>query len=65
MLKIIQKLWAAVYDLLLYIDGNRKKSLESIHQDLDVIEYMCRPYAGDDVEVTPLPSSYDGGDGDD
>mgnify|MGYP000459084920 CR=1 FL=1 len=50
-LKIIAKLWSAVYDLLFYIDGKSNKSLDQIHNDLDVIEAMCRPYAdADDVE---------------
>lgn len=50
-LRIIAKLWSAIYDLLLYIDGNSNKSLEEIHEELDVIEMMCRPYADtDDVE---------------
>lgn len=50
-LRIIAKLWSAVYDLLLYIDGNSSKSLEEIHEELDVIEMMCRPYADtDDVD---------------
>ena len=50
-LKIIAKLWSAVYDLLFYIDGKSNKSLDQIHNDLDVIEAMCRPYADtDDVE---------------
>lgn len=50
-LRIIAKLWSAVYDLLLYIDGNSSKSLEKIHEELDVIEMMCRPYADtDDVD---------------
>lgn len=50
-LKIIAKLWSAVYDLLFYIDGKSNKSLDQIHNDLDVIEAMCRQYAdADDVE---------------
>ena len=50
-LKIIAKLWSAVYDLLLYIDGKTNKSLSQIHNDLDIIEAMCRPYADtDDAE---------------
>ena len=39
-LKIIAKLWSAVYDLLFYIDGKSNKSLDQIHNDLDVIEAM-------------------------
>lgn len=50
-LRIIAKLWSAVYDLLLYINGNSSKSLDEIHEELDVIEMMCRPYADtDDVD---------------
>lgn len=44
-LRIIARLWRAIYDLLFYIDGNTKKTLEQIHMDLDEIEVMCRPYA--------------------
>jgi len=54
MLKIISRLWSVIYDLLLYIDGNRRKSLEEIHAELDVIEMQCRPYAdADDIENIP------------
>ncbi len=50
-LRIIAKLWSAIYDLLLYIDGNSSKSLDEIHEELDVIEMMCRPYAdADDID---------------
>lgn len=50
-LRIIAKLWSAIYDLLLYIDGNSSKSLDEIHEELDVIEMMCRPYADtDDID---------------
>ncbi|MDO4650193.1 MAG: hypothetical protein Q4B26_16260 [Eubacteriales bacterium] len=47
-LKIIARLWSAVYDLLFYIQGTGKKTLEEIHSDLDIIEVMCRPYADED-----------------
>lgn len=51
MLKIISKLWSVIYDLLLYIDGDRRKSIEEIRNELDVIEMQCRPYAdADDIE---------------
>ena len=33
-LRIIAKLWSAIYDLLLYIDGNSSKSLDEIHENL-------------------------------
>lgn len=50
-LKIISRLWSVIYDLKLYIDGNRNKSLEEIDNELDVLEYHCRPYADeDDIE---------------
>lgn len=50
-LKIIAKLWSAVYDLLFYIDGKGNKSLEEIHRELDAIEMLCRPYADvDNIE---------------
>lgn len=61
-LKIIAKLWSAVYDLLFYIDGNSNKSLDQIHTDLDVIEIMCRPYA-DDVEWKEETPGRGGGEG--
>ena len=45
MLDIIRRLWSSVYDLLFYIDGKSTKTLDQIHDDLDAIEYLCRPYA--------------------
>lgn len=45
MLKIIARLWSVIYDLLLYIDGSRRKSIDEIRTELDVIELQCRPYA--------------------
>ena len=61
-LKIIAKLWSAVYDLLFYIDGKSNKSLDN---DLDVIEIMCRPYADtDDVEWQEEMSGGGGGEND-
>lgn len=51
-LRIIAKLWSAIYDLLFYIDGKGHKSLEEIHRELDAIEMLCRPYADvDDAET--------------
>ena len=47
-LKIISRLWSHITDLRLYINGNRKKSLEQIEMDLDVTEMYCRPYADSD-----------------
>lgn len=64
-LKIIAKLWSAVYDLLFYIDGKSSKSLDQIHNDLDVIEAMCRQYAdADDVEWQEETSGGEGGEND-
>ena len=44
---IIQKLWSATYDLLLYAKGTPVKGLEEIETELDVLEYLCRPFALD------------------
>lgn len=44
-LRIIAKLWSSIYDLLFLIKGTPTKSLDQIHNDLDVIEVMCRPYS--------------------
>ena len=44
-LKIIAKLWSAVYDLLFYIDGKSNKSLDQIHNGKEVRtmdEYITR-----------------------
>ena len=50
-LQIIAKLWSAVYDLVFLIKGTPTKSLADIEEDLNVIEYACRPYAeSDDAE---------------
>lgn len=41
------------------------KSLDQIHNDLDVIEAMCRPYAdADDVEWQEETSGGEGGEND-
>ncbi len=48
MLGIIKKLWSAVFDLLLYIDGSDRKSIEQIRTDLAHIETLCAPYCEDD-----------------
>ena len=48
MLRIIQKLWSAVYDLKMLIAGTGKKTTEDIDRDLDLIEYQCREYTVDD-----------------
>jgi hypothetical protein len=49
--KIISKLWSIIYDLLFYIDGNSIKSFEQIHNELDIVEYMCRPYVDYDIYI--------------
>lgn len=52
-LQIISKLWSAIYDLLFLIDGMPAKTIEEIQQDLDLLEYYCRPYAdADDIDDT-------------
>lgn len=44
---------------------NQTKSLDQIHNDLDVIEAMCRPYAdADDVEWQEETSGGEGGEND-
>ena len=40
--RIIQRLWSAVYDLLLYNKGQSNKTLEEIEMELNVIESECR-----------------------
>lgn len=50
-LKIISRLWSAIYDLLLLAKGTPAKTLEEIEEELDLLEYQCRPYADmDDIE---------------
>ncbi|WP_373102586.1 hypothetical protein [Blautia obeum] len=52
-LQIIRGLWSAVYDLLLYIQGDsRRKPLDEIEDNLDVLERACRKYENaDDNEL--------------
>ena len=50
-LQIISKLWSSVYDLLFLVKGTPVKSLEEIERDLDLIEFHCRRFADDDVEL--------------
>ena len=51
-LDIVRKLWSSVYDLLAYEKGDRSKTIEQIEEDLDAIEYLCRPYAdADDSDI--------------
>lgn len=48
MIRIIQKLWSAIYDLKMLIAGTGKKTMEDIDRNLDLIEYQCREYIVDD-----------------
>lgn len=51
-LRIIRRLWSVIYDLLFYIDGRGNKTLDQIHEEMDLIEALCRPYAdADDIET--------------
>ena len=48
-LQIIRSLWSAVCDLLLYIQGDsRRKPLDEIEDNLDVLERACRKYENAD-----------------
>lgn len=50
-LKIISRLWSAIYDLKMLVNGTGKKSMDDIDKELDIIEMHCRRYADtDDVE---------------
>ena len=54
LIRIVQRLWGHVYDLLFLIKGTGKKDLETIEMELDLTECYCRPYAQDDEgEETP------------
>ena len=49
-LKIISRLWSAIYDLLLYIQGDpKKKSLDEIEDNLDMLERACRKYEDNEL----------------
>ena len=61
MLRIIARLWSAVFDLLMYIRGNGYKTIDQIEDDLREIEILCGPYA-EDVEIGETQQK--GGDGD-
>lgn len=50
LIRIVQRLWGHVYDLLFLIKGTGKKDLETIEMELDLTEYYCRPYAQDDED---------------
>lgn len=51
-LRIISRLWSHITDLRLYINGNGSKTLSQIEDEIDITEYLCRPFADmDDVEV--------------
>lgn len=48
-LQIIRSLWSAAYDLLLYIQGDpRRKPLDEIEDNLDVLEKACRKFENTD-----------------
>lgn len=47
-IRIIQKLWSAIYDLKMLIAGTGKKTMVDIDKDLDLIEYQCRKYVAED-----------------
>lgn len=52
MLRIISKLWSAIYDLKMYINGTGTKTMDQIDEELDVLEYQCRKYSDtDDTEA--------------
>ena len=55
LLRIVQRLWGHVYDLLFLIKGTGKKDLETIEMELDLTEYYCRPYAQDDEILASYP----------
>lgn len=52
-LQIIRKLWSVIYDLLLYIQKDpKRKPLDEIEDNLDVLEKACRKYENtDDYEL--------------
>lgn len=54
-LQIIRRLWSVIYDLLLYIQKDTKrKSLDEIEDNLDLLERVCRKYEDtDDTEGMP------------
>ena len=58
-LRIVQRLWGHVYDLLFLIKGTGRKDLETIEMELDLTEYYCRPYAQDDEGEETTDESHD------
>ena len=52
-LQIIRKLWSAIYDLLLYIQKDpKRKPLDEIEDNLELLERACRRYEDtDDYET--------------
>lgn len=54
-LQIIRRLWSVIYDLMLYIQKDTKrKSLDEIEDNLDLLERVCRKYEDtDDTEGMP------------
>ena len=63
LLRIVQRLWGHVYDLLFLIKGTGKKDLETIETELDLTEYYCRPYAREDDDNGTSAADADGSDG--
>lgn len=63
LLRIVQRLWGHVYDLLFLVKGTGKKDLETIEMELDLTEYYCRPYAQDDEDSGASAADADGSDG--
>ena len=47
LIRIVQRLWGHVYDLLFLIKGTGKKDLETIKMELDLTERYYSPYAQD------------------
>jgi len=47
LIKIIRLLWSVVDDMKLYIVGKLIKTIDEIETELDIIEYLCRPFAED------------------
>lgn len=44
-LQIIRRLWSVIYDLMLYIQNDsKKKSIDEIEDELDLLERACRRY---------------------
>ena len=63
LIRIAQRLWGHVYDLLFLIKGTGKKDLETIEMELDLAECYCRPYAQDDEDSGAGAADGAGSDG--